>query len=101
MLTLNQSFYRIKILPFDRLILQSKLLFMHSVGYKCTPQSFEKIWVKNNTRDMDYDLRNRNEYNVPFIRNEQFRRNPLCSIPTAWNELCDKIRFQHNRNTFK
>jgi hypothetical protein len=43
--------------------------------YKYAPQSFENTWVKNNTRDMDYDLRNRDEYNVPpFIRIEQLRR---------------------------
>jgi hypothetical protein len=94
-------FLQNKILPFDKLILQSKLLFMHSVDYKYAPQSFENTWIKNNTRDMDYDLRNREEYSVPFIRIELFRRNPLCSLPTAWNELCDEIRFQHNRTTFK
>jgi hypothetical protein len=74
---------------------------MQSVDYKYAPQSFENTWVKNNTRDMDYDLRNWNEYRVPFIRIELFRRNPLCSLPTAWNELCDEICFQHNRTTFK
>ncbi len=50
---------------------------------------------------MDHDLRNRDEYSVPFIRIEQFRRNPIVSLPNAWNELCDELRFQHNRTTFK
>jgi hypothetical protein len=38
---------------------------------------------------------------IPFIRIEQFRRNPIISLPTAWNELRDELRFQHNRTTFK
>jgi hypothetical protein len=97
----NPLFLQNKILPFDKLILQSKLLFMHSVDYNYAPQSFNGIWVKNNTRDMDHDLRNRDEYSVPFIRIEQFRKNPIVSLPKAWNELCDELRFQHNRTTFK
>ncbi len=36
-----------------------------------------------------------------FIRIEHFRRNPLVSLPFAWNELPDELRFQHNRTTFK
>jgi hypothetical protein len=38
---------------------------------------------------------------VPFIRIEHFRRNPLVSLPFAWNELPDELCFQHNRTTFK
>jgi hypothetical protein len=94
-------FLQCKILPFDKLILQSKLLFMHSIDYNYAPHSFCNIWTKNNTREMDYDLRNQDEYSVPFIRIELFRRNPLVSLPTAWNELCDELRFQYNRTTFK
>ncbi len=26
------------------------------IDYKYAPESFENTWVKNNTRDMDYDL---------------------------------------------
>jgi hypothetical protein len=97
----NQLFLQSRILPIDKLILQSKLLFMHSIDYNYAPSSFRDIWVKNNTRDMDHDLRNRDEYSIPFIRIEQFRRNPIISLPTAWNELRDELRFQHNRTTFK
>ncbi len=90
-----------RILPFEKLILQSKLLFMHSVDYDYAPLSFSDTWTKNNTREMDYDLRNREEYSVPFIRIEHFRRNPLVSLPSAWNELPDELHFQHKRTTFK
>jgi hypothetical protein len=97
----NQLFLQTKILPIDKLILKSKLLFMHSIDYNYAPQSFRDIWVKNNTRDMDHDLTNSDKYSIPFIRIEQFRRNPIISLPTAWNELRDELRFQHNRTTFK
>ncbi len=93
--------YQCKILQFEKFILQSKLLFMHSIEYDYAPQSFLDVWTKNNTRDMDYHLRNCEQYTLPFVRIELFRRIPFISLPIAWNELCDELRFQHNRTTIK
>ncbi len=72
-----------KILPFDKLILQSKLLFFHSIVYKYAPRSFSEIWMKNNEGELDYNLRNLDLYVIPQIRIEQFRQIPLTSLPTA------------------
>jgi hypothetical protein len=59
---------------------------MHSIDYNYAPQYFTDTWVKNNTRDMDHVLQNQDEYSVPVIRIEQFRRNILILLPTAFNE---------------
>jgi hypothetical protein len=93
--------YQCKILQFEKFILQSKLLFMLSIEYDYAPQSFLDVWTKNNTRDMDYHLRNREQFTLPFVRIELFMKISFISFPIAWNELCDELRFQHNRTSFK
>jgi hypothetical protein len=90
-----------RILPFDKLILQNKLLFFHSVEFKYAPRSFANTWTKNADREIEYNLRNDEQYTIAPIRIELFRKIPLVSLPTAWNELGEGLRFQHNRITFK
>ena len=45
-----------KILPFEQLIYQNKLLFMHSVHYDYAPKSFQNIFLKNVNRDITTNL---------------------------------------------
>jgi hypothetical protein len=90
-----------RILPFDKHILQNKLLFFHSVEFNYAPRSFANIWTKNAEREIEYNLRNDEQYVIPPIRIELFRKTPFVSLPTAWNELSEGLRFQHNRITFK
>jgi hypothetical protein len=90
-----------KILPFDKLLLQNKLLFFHSIEYKYAPRSFDEVWSKNTERDLDYNLRNANQYTIPIARIDLFKKTPFVSLPLAWNELGDGLKYQHNRTTFK
>jgi hypothetical protein len=90
-----------KILPLDKLLLQNKLLFFHSIEYKYALRSFDNIWSKNTERELDYNLRNADLYTIPVSRIELFKKIPLVSLPTAWNELYEGLRYQHNRITFK
>ena len=93
-------FKDLKILPFEKLSQQSKLLFMHSICYNYAPKSFENVFVRNTDRNIDYNLRNNDEFALPMVRIEFFKRFPLYSFPHAWNSLGDLI-FQSNRVTFK
>ena len=45
-------FKAIDVLPFEKLMLQSKLLFMHSIHYGYAPDSFRNLFIKNNNRDV-------------------------------------------------
>jgi hypothetical protein len=91
-----------RILPFDKLILQNKLLFFHSIEFNYAPRSFVGIWTKNTEREFDYNpLRNFDQYTIAEIKIELFRHIPLVSLPTAWNNLNEGLRFQHNSITFK
>ena len=88
-----------KILPFDKLCLQAKLLVMHLVHYNYAPHSFNDIFPTNHARNIDHNLRNQNEYKIPGCRLEWFKKFPLYTFPPAWNNLGD-LGFQYNRTNF-
>ena len=64
------------------------------------PPSFESTFPSNQIRNIDHNLRNQNEYLVPGVRIESFKKFPLYTFPLAWNNLGD-IGFQTNRTTFQ
>ena len=55
-------------------MLQSKLLFMHSIHYEYAPKSFHNIFTKNLSREINYELRNADAYLVPAARIELFKK---------------------------
>ena len=58
------------------------------------------FFLRNNDRNLEYELRNNDEYVVPSARIEFFKRFPLYTFPIAWNTLGD-LTFQSNRTTFQ
>jgi hypothetical protein len=96
-------FYDEKILPLDYVILQAKLIFMHSIKYKYCPHSFNDVFTYNNVEDFVYELRYPNEFIVPRARIELFKKIPLYTfffLPEEWNN-CHDLRFYQNTATFK
>jgi hypothetical protein len=89
-----------KILPLDQIILQAKLVFMHSIKYKYCPKSYDNVFVPVNHDDMVYNLRYPNDFDVPRARIELFKKMPLYTLPTEWNN-CHDLRFYQNLTTFK
>jgi hypothetical protein len=89
------------ILPYDLLIKQSQLLFMHSIAYNYAPCSFDGVWIRNIDRDPNLNLRNANDFFLEHPRTETFKRSTLYSLPLAWNELNVELKLQQNRMTFK
>jgi hypothetical protein len=89
------------ILPFDKLILQAQLTFMHSIEYNYAPSSYENVWPKNAVRDPERNLRNANDYFLPIPRTETFKRSTYYALPCAWNNLTPAIKLQQNTITFK
>ncbi len=49
---------------------------------------------------MGIDVRNANDYTLPTVQRELFRKIPLYSLPLEWNNLGD-LKFYQNRFTFK
>jgi hypothetical protein len=93
-------FRRLGILPFDKIIEQSKLNFMHSIEFNYAPSAFANTWTKNNERNIGHELRNENDYVLPYPRIEFFKKIPIYSLPAAWNAAGD-LRFYQNRTTFR
>ena len=93
-------FKKYNILPYDKIIKQAKLLFMHSIEYKYAPHSFDNTWKKNDQRAATQALRDDDKYHLPHARTETFKKIPLYSLPEEWNKHND-MRYQSNRITFK
>jgi len=97
----NPLFLQHSILPFDQLITQAQLSFMHAIEYKYAPTSFDNIWTKSGDRNIDLNLRNANDFYLPIPRTETFKKSTYYSMPAAWNNLPIEIKLQENKITFK
>ncbi len=93
-------FKELEILPFPKLISFAQLKLMHSILFSYCPSSLRQIFLRNEQRDLTQNLRNADEYVVPYPRIELFRKSLLFWLPTEWNLLPD-LKLQHNRITFE
>ena len=93
-------FAQLQILPYELLVKQSKLLFMHTIEYNNAPSSFAGIWAKNYINQGNRPLRNADKFMLPNPHTELFKKSPLYCLPMEWNNLND-ARYIQNRYTFK
>ena len=93
-------FAQLQILPYELLVKQSKLLFMHTIEYNQAPSSFVGVWTKNYVNQGDRPLRNVDNFMLPTPLTELFKKSPLYSLTMEWNIL-DDTRYIQNRYTFK
>ena len=94
-------FNQLKILPFEKLMLLNRSLFMHSIHYKYQHASFNNIFIQNQHRNTDHTLRNLENFYLPLPKTEAFKRTTCYLLPKTWNDLPDTIKCQNNRFTFK
>ena len=73
---------------------------MHSVVHNYAPKSFQNVWPTNHQRDPNYNLRNTNDFYLPYPRTDQFKRLTSYSLPHLWNGT-DDIKLQPNKHTFR
>jgi len=97
----NPLFKKHCILPYDLLIKQAQLTFMHAIEHKLAPTSFERTWTKINERDPMLNLRNANHYCLSLPRTETFKKSTFYALPAAWNALLPNIKYHQNKITFK
>ena len=81
------SVCKLKILPYDLIIKQSKLQFMHSIRFKYAPESFNDVWTLNANREHEYQLRNNNEFVLIAPRIEFVKKQPTVFIPCQMNGM--------------
>jgi len=89
-----------KILPFPQLAKLQQTLFMHSLYYEYCPTSFINNFAIKKIGRHEHDLRNLNNFHLPFPRSESFKRLPPYSFISNWNEL-NEPKLYDNRHTFK
>ena len=66
----NPLYCKHKILPYNLLIKQAQLIFMHSIEHNYSPTSFTNTWQKNTNRE--HDLRNAQDFQLIQPRTESF-----------------------------
>ena len=73
---------------------------MHSIAFNYAPISFENTWLKNRSREREFNLRNDDDFIIPAPRIEIFKKLLLFALPTEWNNS-GVLKFYANRFTFK
>jgi hypothetical protein len=63
--------------------------------------TFMNCWIKNGIRNQNLNLRNADDYYIPYPRVDSFKNIPLYSFALEWNNLAEEIKYQYNRITFK
>ncbi len=96
-------FKKLRILPFEKLVEYFNLLFMFDYKHDKLPRSFKNTWYTRRERNVGYNLRNQNEYDISRFRTEYINRLPLCNLPRTWNEFPDHLGIKNieNRLDFK
>jgi hypothetical protein len=93
-----------EILPFNDLCDFFKIQFMQQFSQGFLPTSFSNTWVTNAIRRVDQpqiELRNRDNFNIPFTRTAFLDKHPLFAFPRIWDEFPDQnIKFIRNRFEF-
>ena len=93
-------FAQLQILPYEHIIKQAKLLFMHSVVHNYSPLSFSNIWTRNSVNQGHRQLRNADDFMLPQPRTELFKKSLLYTLPLEWNKM-DENKLNPNRTSFK
>ncbi len=93
-------FKSLSILSLEKIILQARVTFMHSIYYNYAPPSFNNTWATYAKRNIDNNICNDSYFHLAFPRIKLFKKLPIYSMAAAWNNLGD-LRFQYNKTTFK
>ncbi len=69
---------------------------MHSVYYEYAPTSFSNTWTTQEQRHPELAT----DIYLPFPQIEMYKKLPIYSLPSAWNETGD-FRYQGNAFTYQ
>ena len=91
---------QLSILPFEHLITLTSGQLIHSIYHKYSPKALHNLWLTNDQRGINHDLRDAHLLYVPFARTEHVKRLPYFAFPKLWNEMPD-FKLTSNPVTFK
>ena len=90
----------LKILPLDHLITLTSGQLIHAIYHKYAPKSLHNLWITNDQREINHDLRDAHLLYVPYARTDHVKKLPFFAFPKMWNELPD-FKLTPNPTTFK
>ena len=93
-------FSQLKILPLEHLITLTSGQLIHSIYHKYAPKALHNLWITNEQRGINHDLRDAHLLYAPFARTDHVKRLPYFAFPKIWNELPD-CKLSPNPVTFK
>ena len=82
-------FSQLKILPLEHLITLTSGQLIHSIYHKYAPKALHNLWITNEQRGINHDLRDTHLLYAPFARTDHVKRLPYFAFPKIWNELPD------------
>ena len=92
-------FIELKLLTYKKLLLYNSARFMYMYKRNAVPATFENTWQLN--REVrDRDLRNNEDYYIPFTGKNYLKALPLYKFPTIWNNLPTHIKNIDDKNEF-
>jgi hypothetical protein len=84
------------ILPYEKMIIYNRLMFMHAIRYNYAPSSTIDLFHRTIERNNDYVFRNQADFIVPFPRIDVFKKSPLYILPDTWNKSGYLIFYENN-----
>ena len=94
-------FFKSQILPLDDLILQQKLILMHSCAHNYSPVNFPDFSLNRETNTHRFNLRNYNDFYVPRTSSSFIQKMPLVDFPSSWNALDQSFKDISSKGAFK
>jgi hypothetical protein len=80
-------FKMLNIKPIEKLIFCTQSTLMHSIVHKYSPPALHDMWILNNQRNLDRELRNEQDIYMPRASSERVKKLPLFAFATLWNNL--------------
>ena len=93
-------FLKLKILPYELIVKQSKLNFMHSIKFNYAPESLKTHGSWTKTENMPMCSETILNFCYLLLVLNFFKKQPMYSLPYEWNQL-DDVLFQNNKITFQ
>lgn len=87
------------ILPLEDVVKKATIVFMHSIFHDYAPPSYLGHWTRFDERVTGYNLREGDDFVVPFARTESVKKLPLYIFAKIWN-MASPNKYIRNRYTF-
>ena len=94
-------FFKLKILPFDDLLLHHKLLLMHSIAHNYSTVNFPHFLTNLDVNTHRFTLRDQHHFFILRTVNAMVQKMPIVDFPLSWNNIDESLKDIASKNIFK